>query len=89
MNKIDIGKILVFLLFLNLFHELEKKIYYIPLWHNELCYDASGKDIIVKCIPELDDNITIDNENNIYITIHDAISKILKHTKITFELSAK
>lgn len=69
--------------------ELENKTYYIPLWHNELCYDASGKDIIVKCIPELDDNITIDNENNVYITIHDTISTILKHKKTTFQIGDK
>ena len=23
--------------------EIDKRIFYIPLWHNELCYDASGK----------------------------------------------
>ena len=46
--------------------EIEKNKYYIPLWHNELCYDASGADIIVKCIPELEKGITMDNDNNIY-----------------------
>ena len=28
--------------------EIDKRVFYIPLWHNELCYDASGKDIIVQ-----------------------------------------
>ena len=37
--------------------------YYVPLWHNELEFDG---DIIVKCIPELPENIIIDENNNIH-----------------------
>ena len=58
--------------------ELEEETYYIPLWHNELCYDASGNDIIVRCIPELDSNITIDNDNNLYYIAHETIAKCIK-----------
>jgi hypothetical protein len=54
--------------------------YYIPLWHTELHFkrtvsanlheveDVSGE-IIVLCEPELTDNITIDDDNNIYISL--------------------
>ena len=54
--------------------------YYIPLWHTELHFkrtvsanlheveDVSGE-IIVLCEPELPDNITIDDDNNIYISL--------------------
>jgi hypothetical protein len=39
--------------------------YYVPLWHSELYFDI---DIIVKCIPELPDNIEIDEDNNLIVT---------------------
>ena len=42
-------------------------ILFIPLWHQEDIYDVSNSRLIVKCIPELDDNITIDKNNNLYI----------------------
>jgi len=46
--------------------------YYIPLWHSELHFkqpeDASGE-IIVLCEPELPDHVTIDEHNNIYISL--------------------
>ena len=69
--------------------ELNERTFYIPLWHNEICYDISGKDIIVKCIPELEDGITMDNENNIYCTIHREIKKIFKEDKLIFTLGNK
>ena len=58
--------------------------YYIPLWHSELHFkqpppagatgtsddvaSANTREIIVLCEPELPDNVTIDEHNNIYIT---------------------
>jgi len=45
--------------------EIDESKYYVPLWHNELYFDS---DIIVKCIPELPDNIEIDEDNNLIIT---------------------
>jgi len=69
--------------------EIENKTYYIPLWHNEVCYDASGKDIIIKCIPELEKGITMDNDNNLYYIHHDSIETILKQKKVQFNLGTK
>jgi hypothetical protein len=48
--------------------------YYIPLWHSELHFNkpASSSDtgeIIVLCQPELPDHVTIDEDNNIYVSI--------------------
>ena len=59
--------------------------YYIPLWHSELHFNkpvsSSGHDnddndessdtgeIIVLCQPELPDHVTIDEDNNIYVSI--------------------
>ena len=69
--------------------EIDKRVFYIPLWHNELCYDASGKDIIVQCTPELEKGITMDNENNLYYVHHEEIGKVLHSGKLTFTLGGK
>lgn len=49
--------------------ELNKTLYFVPLWHDELYFDGSGCDIIVKCIPDLPDNIYIDENNNLFVDI--------------------
>ena len=41
----------------------------IPLWHHELIYENSGVDLCFQCIPELPEHITIDENNNIYVTL--------------------
>jgi hypothetical protein len=68
---------------------LENKTFYVPLWHHELCYDASGKDIIVNCIPELEDHIILDDNNNLYVTIKSSITEILNREKLVVTLGAK
>jgi hypothetical protein len=45
--------------------DVDGKLYFVPLWHSELYFDS---DIIVKCNPELPDNIEIDEDNNLVIT---------------------
>ena len=48
----------------------KEKVYYVPLWHHELYYeDDFGKEIIVKCIPELPENAEIDEYNNLFIKV--------------------
>lgn len=45
-------------------------LYLVPLWHNELYFDApDDSEIIVLCQPKLPTNITIDENNNIYYDI--------------------
>ena len=41
-------------------------IYYVPLWHNEIVYE---NELIVKCIPDLPNNIEIDENNNLLVNI--------------------
>ena len=41
----------------------------IPLWHNEIYYEVNNEQILIKCIPELSDNIIIDLCNNLHIMV--------------------
>ena len=53
--------------------DVNNHIYYIPLWHSELYFDRFdhlNNDIIVKCNPELPDNIIIDENNNLIVDIN-------------------
>jgi len=67
--------------------------YFVPLWHSELYYDyISGPtstfndgELIVKCIPDLGDNIFIDEMNNIHTTMRVALRDISLKTP-TLEL---
>jgi DnaJ-class molecular chaperone len=45
-----------------------EKTYYVPLWHAETYFDGGDNgDIVVRCIPELPENVSIDENNNVYI----------------------
>jgi hypothetical protein len=57
---------------------VDGQLYLVPLWHNELYFDAEdGTEIIVLCQPMIDENITIDENNNISITLCINIEKEL------------
>lgn len=47
--------------------DVEGQKYYVPLWHNEVYFDGLAGDIIVKCIPDLPENISIDEDNNLFV----------------------
>ena len=49
----------------------------VPLWQDEIEFELSNTKILIKNNPELDDNITIDNSNNIIIKIKKDISSLL------------
>jgi len=61
--------------------------FYIPLWHREIVFDCSGKEIIVKCIPNVEEKI--DEYNNIYITIKGDIVDILSKGYVECSISTK
>ena len=63
--------------------------YYIPLWHTEVTYDVSGNDLILQCVPELPDNIFLDNYNNIHITVKTSIQSLLINSMFNFNIGEK
>lgn len=70
-------------------YSLDNKEYYIPLWHTEVTYDISGNDLILRCIPELEDNLYIDNDNNLHITISASIKDIFIKKRFIFKIGEK
>lgn len=68
--------------------------FYIPLWHNELYFDlidmSSNKiDLIVKMIPDINENIFIDHNNNILIQKKEEISEIFSNGKLDMNIGGK
>jgi len=66
---------------------IDDELYLVPLWHNELYFDAKdGSEIIVLCQPKLPINITIDEHNNIYyessISISSELPYLIKNKKL-------
>ena len=60
---------------------VEDELYLVPLWHSEMYFDVKKKEIeskdikdikeiIVLCDPELPKNITIDEDNNLYVEVN-------------------
>ena len=69
--------------------EIFNRTFYVPLWHNEVVFDISGADLIVKNIPELDMNTVIDNHNNIHYYVSDSIQRCLLSSELTMILGEK
>lgn len=66
---------------------VEEELYLVPLWHSEMYFDVKKreiettetkniKEIIVLCDPELPKNISIDEDNNLYIEVNLNVSDI-------------
>jgi hypothetical protein len=70
-------------------------LYLVPLWHNELYFDApDGSEIIVLCQPKLPDKISIDENNNIccelIIKIDDNLLHLIKYNNfVSLEVGEK
>lgn len=69
--------------------EFDNKTYCIPLWHDEIIYDLSCSQLIVKILPSLDDHITIDSNNNIIVNLSTKIRGLITAEKINFKLCDK
>jgi curved DNA-binding protein CbpA len=70
---------------------LENTTYLVPLWHKEVWYDGKteGEDIIVSCHPTLPENITLDADNNLYVTVRISLNSSLLNEAYTVTLGKK
>lgn len=65
-------------------------LFLVPLWHNEVYFDCSGCEIIVICQPQLEEHVTIDDDNNIHVTTITDMSNMLNgNTKMTVKIGKK
>jgi hypothetical protein len=62
---------------------------YVPLWHQELEFELSNKSIIVRCIPELSNNIYIDNNNSLHVDLSFNVKELLIKDIIKFNIGVK
>jgi hypothetical protein len=70
------------------------ELFLVPLWHNESYFEtSSNSEIMVICEPELDKNITIDDDNNIcidtIINANDIPTLIINNTSIPIQIGNK
>ena len=59
----------------------EQRQFLIPLWYDELVYDISGADLIVRCCPELPPDVVIDTKNNITMSVRLVASDLIGKSK--------
>jgi hypothetical protein len=59
---------------------INQQTYYIPSWHHEIIFD----NLHIFCIPNLPDNITIDNDNNIHIFLSYNIHTLITTNNLYF-----
>ena len=70
--------------------KIEDSTYFVPLWNSEVYFDGSGCDIIVKCVPELPTNITIDDNNILYVDLEVPLNvSLFEKENIEFQLGKK
>ena len=46
---------------------VNNELFFVPLWYNEVYFETIGREIIVYCVPEIPEHISLDDDNNIYI----------------------
>jgi hypothetical protein len=70
---------------------IDDEIYIVPLWHHHLIYDSkkNEKEMYVDCYPILHDNIYIDDDNNIHISIEKCIIDIWNNDTFDFDLGSR
>ena len=68
--------------------QYEGQTFYVPLWHSELHYrieagsgsEHEGKRLIVKCMPELPEHMSIDANNELHIDVRANIKELLNRS---------
>ena len=69
--------------------DFETEKYYVPLWHDEIYYKHKESDLIIKCMPDLPENISLDNDNNIIIEIKISIQLLLNYEYYPYKLGTQ
>jgi curved DNA-binding protein CbpA len=59
--------------------KVEGQTFYVPLWHSELHYRIGEKQIIVKCMPELPEHMSIDANNELHVDVRADIKELLNN----------
>lgn len=68
---------------------INNKMYLIPLWHHELVYDNSGSELIVQCVPIMNDNIEINHNNDIIINVEYTLQDIWSNEMIKIDIGKR
>lgn len=66
--------------------QLDEKVIIIPLWHKELLFEDSNKDIYIYINPVLPNNIEIDPDNNIIVNLRENIKNIFNKIEYSFNI---
>jgi len=64
----------------------EGQKYYVPLWHAEVYYKHNGSDLVVKCVPDLPDNISLDVNNNLVINVTYSVNELLNNDIVSYNI---
>jgi curved DNA-binding protein CbpA len=66
--------------------EINDDTFYVPLWHNELYYKNG---LVVSIIPKLENNMFIDDDNNLHISIKKDINELINEDNIEINIGDK
>ena len=61
----------------------------VPMWHHELVYNISDSLLIIQCVPELPDYITVDEYNNLYVNLSFKLREIIDNLAITINIDSR
>jgi hypothetical protein len=59
--------------------KIEGHTFYVPLWHSELHYRIGEKQLVVKCMPDLPEHMSIDANNELHVDVRADIKELLTH----------
>jgi len=57
--------------------KVEGQTFYVPLWHSELHYRIGEKQLVVKCMPDLPEHMSIDANNELHVDVRADIKDLL------------
>jgi len=63
--------------------------YIVPLWHHELVYDNKDRDVFVRCMPVLDENVEIDENNNVHVWVAFPFSQLWENEVVEVKLGER